>query len=125
MNDTVYRLLAGGETAGGMAPSDVTAPEQFTGADTTELNATFFETPLGKGDGTISTGVWLCAPCRCEIESFPVHEMMTIIEGSVTVTTADGKAETFTAGDSLFIAKGTKCVWEITETLRKFYMIVA
>jgi len=53
-----------------------------------------------------------------------VHQMMTIIEGSVTVTTADGKAETFTAGDSLFIAKGTKCVWEITQTLRKFYMIV-
>ena len=121
MTDTVYRLLPGGDPASGMAPSDVTAPHQFTGADTTELNATFFET----ADGAISTGVWLCAPCRCDIASYPVHEMMTIIEGSVTVTTADGKAETFTTGDSFFIAKGTRCIWEITQTLRKFYMIAA
>jgi uncharacterized cupin superfamily protein len=104
-----------------MAPSDITAPEQFTGADTTELNATFFET----ADAAVSTGVWLCAPCRCDIESYPVHEMMTILEGAVTVTPAGGKAETYRAGDTFFIAKGSKCVWEITETLRKFYMVVA
>jgi uncharacterized cupin superfamily protein len=125
MTETVYRLLPSGDPASGMAPSDVTAPHQFTGADSTELNATTFETPLEAGDGSVSTGVWLCAPCRCDIASYPVHEMMTIIEGSVTVTTADGKAETFTAGDSFFIAKGTRCVWEITQTLRKFYMIAA
>lgn len=120
MPSAVVRLLAEGDPVTGMVPSDITAPDQFTGADRSELNATFFET----ADGAISTGVWLCAPCRCDIQSYPVHEMMTIIEGSVTVTT-DGKAETFTAGDTFFIAKGTKCTWEITETLRKFYMIAA
>lgn len=116
----VFRLLSEGLPGKGMEPSDITSPDQFTTADKTELNATFFET----ADGAVSTGTWLCAPCRCEIESFPVHEMMTILEGSVTVTTADGKAETFTAGDSFFIAKGTRCIWEITRTLRKFYMVV-
>lgn len=119
----VFRLLPDGLPGKPMEPSDITAPDEFTGADTTELNATFFETALETGGGAVSTGTWLCAPCRCEIEKFPVHEMMTILEGSVTVT-ADGKAETFTAGDTLFIAKGTQCVWEITETLRKFYMVV-
>jgi uncharacterized cupin superfamily protein len=104
-----------------MGPSDITSPESFTSADTTELNATFFET----ADGAISSGVWLCAPCRAEIENYPVHEMMTVLAGSVTVTAADGKAETFTTGDTFFIAKGTRCVWEITETLKKFYMIAA
>ena len=49
--------------------------------------------------------------------------MMTVISGSLTVTNVDGQAETFTSGDSLFIPKGTKCTWHITETLRKFYMI--
>ena len=48
---------------------------------------------------------------------------MTVISGSVTMTNADGSSDTFTAGDTFFIAKGTKCVWEVTETLRKFYMI--
>jgi uncharacterized protein len=121
----IFRLLAKGDPTAGMAPSDITSPEQFTGADTSELNATFFEAPLETGNGAVSTGVWLCAPCRCDIQSYPVHEMMTILDGSVTVTTTDGKAETFTAGDSFFIAKGTRCVWEITRTLRKFYMVVA
>ena len=120
MTSGVFRLLPEGDPATGMAPSDITSPEQFTSGDTTELNATAFET----AGGAVSSGVWLCAPCRCDIAAYPVHEMMTIIEGSVTVT-ANGKAETFTAGDTFFIAKGTKCVWEITETLRKFYMVVA
>ncbi len=121
MTDNAIRLLAEGDPETGMKPSDFTAPDAFVGADRTELNHSFFITP----DESILSGVWLCAPCREEIDSYPVHEMMTVISGSVTVTGADGKAETFTAGDSFFIAKGTKCVWEITETLKKFYMIAA
>lgn len=121
MSTAAYRLLAGGDPSRGMQPSDVTAPEQFTGDDRSELNHTFFQT----SDESILTGVWLCAPCKAVIESYPVHELMTLLEGSVTVTGADGTAETFTKGDTFFIAKGTKCTWEITETLRKFYMIAA
>jgi uncharacterized cupin superfamily protein len=49
---------------------------------------------------------------------------MTVISGSVTLS-RDGRSETFTAGDTFFVAKGTPCIWEITETLRKFYMIAA
>ena len=41
------------------------------------------------------------------------------------MTDEEGRTETYTAGDTFFIAKGTKCVWEITETLRKFYMSAA
>ncbi len=48
---------------------------------------------------------------------------MTVISGSVTLTHPDGRSETFAAGDTFFIPKGAPCVWEITETLRKFYMI--
>ncbi len=76
-----------------MTPSTLTEPSAFTRDDHRELDCTFFKT----GDDSI-------------------------LSGSVTVTGADGKAETFTVGDSFFIAKGTKCTWHITETLRKFYM---
>ena len=115
------RLLSGGDPANGMEPSDLTDPAAFTGDDRTELNHTFFATE----DESVLSGVWECAPSKEEIESYPVHEMMTVISGSVTVTGADGQAKTFTAGDSFFIAKGTPCTWHITEKLRKFYMIVA
>ena len=115
------RLLSGGDPSTGMQPSDMVAPEAFTGDDKTELNHTFFATE----DESILSGVWECAPAREEIESYPVHEMMSVISGSVTLTDAEGKSETFTPGDVFFVAKGTKCTWENTETLRKFYMIAA
>jgi len=121
MTGKIVRLLCDGDPESGMQPSNLTAPEAFTGSDRTELNHTFFATP----DKAITVGVWECAPCREDIESYPVHEMMTVLGGSVTLTDAEGHAETFTAGDTFFVAKGTKCTWHITETLRKFYMIAA
>lgn len=121
MANGVIRLLAKGEPGVEMQPSDLTPRDAFTSSDTTELNQTFFKT----SDESILTGVWECAPCKEEIDSYPVHEMMTVISGSVTLIDADGRSETFTAGDVFFIPKGTKCTWQITETLRKFYMIAA
>lgn len=115
------RLLPGGDPDRGMEPSDLTDAEAFTSEDRSELNHTFFSTE----DESVLSGVWECAPAKEVIASYPVHEMMTVISGAVTVTGADGTAETFTAGDSFFIAKGTPCTWHITEKLRKFYMIVA
>ena len=119
MTNRVFRLLAEGDPAKGMEPSDLTPPEALTGDDQREVNCTFFAT----ADESILSGVWECAPCREEIESYPVHEMMSVISGLVTVTTAEGQAETFTAGHVFFIPKGTKCTWEITRTPRKFYML--
>jgi len=117
----VFRLLPNGDPKTGMAPSDILEAESFTTDDHTETNHTFFQT----ADESVLSGVWECAPCRDEIASYPVHEMMTVISGSVTMHNADGSSDTFTAGDTFFIAKGTPCVWEVTETLRKFYMIAS
>ena len=103
----------------GMEPSTMTAAEDFTSDDHTELNHMVFAT----GDEKILAGVWECAPCREEIEAYPVHEMMTLISGALTLTHPDGRVEHFKAGDTFFIAKGDPVIWEITERLRKFYMI--
>jgi len=119
MTSPIVRLLPGGDPEKGMEPSDLTDSNAFTSEDRTEMNHTFY----ANGDESILSGVWSCAPCREEIDAYPAHEMMTVIAGSVTLTDAEGEKQTFTAGDSFFIPKGTKCVWEITETLRKFYMI--
>jgi len=113
-----YRLLKDGHPESGMSPSDMVAAADFTTDDHTELNHTFYAT----ADESILSGVWECAPCREQIDAYPVHEMMTVISGSVTLS-RDGRSETFAPGDTFFIAKGTPCTWEITETLRKFYMI--
>lgn len=107
---------------GDMQPSDFASPDAFTTADKTERNH-FFHATL---DHSVLAGIWECAPTREVIGAYPVNEMMTILSGSVTVTRSkDNTAETFTAGDTFFIAKGTACVWEITETLRKYYFIAS
>lgn len=120
MSTSFIRLLSAGSAAG-MQPSDMTDPGAFTTDDRSELNDTFFAT----ADESILTGVWECAPCREEIDSYPVHEMMTIISGAVKLTDAEGNSDMFRAGDTFFIPRGTRCVWEITEKLRKFYMIAS
>ena len=116
MSDINFGLIPNPES---MAPSKMTPAEAFTTADQTETIFPHFETE----DESILTGTWECAPCREEIDAYPVHEMMTLISGALTLTHADGRSESFGAGDTFFIAKGTPVVWEITEKLRKFYMI--
>lgn len=105
---------------GGMTPSQFMQPESFTSSDTHEVNLFAFAAE----DESLLSGVWECAPAReAYPDGYPVHEMMHVISGSVTLTHPDGTAETFVAGDTFFIPKGRPCTWENTETLRKFYMI--
>jgi uncharacterized cupin superfamily protein len=115
----IFRLDPTGDPATGLVASNLVPDAAFTTSDTTELIHYFH---LDEKSG-VSSGVWKCAPCREEFDSYPVDEMMTIISGSVTVTSSDGSASRFTKGDTVFIAKGTECVWEITETVHKFFMI--
>ena len=108
------------QPATGMSPSSFTAADAFTGEEHTETNHFYHATK----DESILAGVWECSPCREVFEAYPVNEMMTVVSGSVTVTNDEsGEVETFKKGDSFFIAKGARCTWEITETLRKFYFI--
>ena len=109
------------DPAQGMGPSSIFPPEAFTTADLTETDFTAY----ANADESVTAGVWECAPCREEMTDFPVNELMTIISGSVTLTHPDGRAETFGPGDTLFVPKGSALTWEITQTLRKFYMIAS
>ncbi len=110
------------QPAAGMQPSNFTDADAFTSDDRTENNHFFFSSD----DESVLAGVWECAPCREVIEAYPVNEMMTVLAGSVTVTDSNtGRAETFKKGDSFFIPKGTNCIWEITETLKKYYFIAS
>ena len=106
--------------AAGMQPSAFTPTEAFTTDNKTEINHYYHASE----DESTLAGVWECAPCREVFDAYPVNEMMTVIAGSVTVS-SEGKTETFTAGDTFFIAKGTPCTWEITQTLRKYYFIAS
>ncbi|MDX1422793.1 MAG: cupin domain-containing protein [Kiloniellales bacterium] len=88
--------------------------------DPKELSHTFFTNAAGN----VTAGVWECSPCKEEIARYGVDELCTVLSGSVTVTGADGVAHTFGPGDSFVMPQDFKGTWHITETLRKFWMIV-
>jgi len=120
MPDTFHRFLPDGHPETGMGPSNGVPTSAFTTDDHTESRHKFFET----ADESITSGVWECAPMLVEIDAYSVNELMTVLSGSLNLTDAYGKKDTFTAGDTFLIPKGAKVTLEITETLRKFYMIV-
>lgn len=120
MPAAIRRFLPDGHPETGLGPSNAIPASAFTTGDHTELRHVFFET----ADGSITSGVWECAPIQVEIDAYSVNELMSVLSGSLTLTDAQGKEETFTAGDTFLVPKGTKVTLQITEKLRKFYMIV-
>jgi len=120
MPDTFHRFLPDGHPETGMGPSNAVPPNAFTTEDHKESRYKFFEA----ADDSVTSGVWECAPIFIEIGAYSVTELMTVLSGRLNLTDADGKKDAFTAGDTFLIAKGAKVTLEITETLRKFYMIV-
>ncbi|MBC6440168.1 MAG: DUF861 domain-containing protein [Rhodospirillales bacterium] len=73
--------------------------------------------------GTLTSGVWHCTPMTSKTGPYDVNEYMLVLEGAVTMIHDDGTRDTVCAGESFVIPKGTPCVWEQTEDIRKFYVI--
>ncbi|SVC95427.1 uncharacterized protein METZ01_LOCUS348281 [marine metagenome] len=106
------------ESAGEKKPSRLIPKACFTTEDNDETTLSFYEAE----DGSVATGVWECPPCKVDIDNYPVNEMMTIISGALIMTNAEGVEETFGPGEVVFVPKGSKLTWQITERLKKYYM---
>jgi uncharacterized cupin superfamily protein len=76
-------------------------------------------------DGHVQTGVWSCTPgtfdVRCEGES----EFMHFVAGRARIIDADGTVHDVRPGVAIFVPDGWVGRWEIEETVRKTYVIVA
>ncbi|MEM9621022.1 MAG: cupin domain-containing protein [Pseudomonadota bacterium] len=116
MAATSFKILPDSEAE--KTPSRLIPRACFTTDATDETTQSFYTAD----DGSVASGIWECPPCKLEIPSYPVNEMMTIVSGSLTITNADGIEETFGPGEVVFAAKGAKMTWHITERLRKYYM---
>ena len=66
--------------------------------------------------------IWECEPSEFDWE-YTLTEKCLLLEGQVTVTdTPDsGKAVTFGAGDFVTLPRGLKCIWNVTEPVKKHY----
>jgi uncharacterized cupin superfamily protein len=73
-------------------------------------------------EGDQESGIWECSPgpSRWLLET---HEFVHILSGRMTVTRDGAESIVMGPGDTAIFAKGWSGVWEITETLRKLYVI--
>ncbi|PEQ13104.1 hypothetical protein B2G71_08515 [Novosphingobium sp. PC22D] len=69
-----------------------------------------------------SAGVYAAEASNSDIEAYPHDEFMYFLDGSVTLTSADGTVTRVNAGDGVTIPKGWKGNWT-TGGYRKFYVI--
>ena len=80
-------------------------------------------TSLKSSDGKFASGMYKAGPQTFDItEPYGVDEFMFFLEGSVTLTSADGAVTTINAGEAVTIPKEWMGRWE-TDGYRKIWVI--
>ena len=80
-------------------------------------------TSLKSSDGKFASGMYKAGPQTFDInEPYGVDEFMFFLEGSVTLTSADGSVTTVNAGEAVTIPKEWMGRWE-TKGYRKIWVI--
>lgn len=71
----------------------------------------------------LSAGVWDCTAFEGRMSPYSVDEFMLLLEGSVTVTEANGRVTRVEAGESFIIPRGLECAWKQDGYVRKIFVI--
>lgn len=71
----------------------------------------------------LSAGVWDCTAFEAKRGPYSVDEFMMLLEGSVTVTEANGRVTRVQAGESFLIPRGLDCAWKQDSYVRKIFVI--
>jgi uncharacterized protein len=108
--------------AAGAVSMPLTHVGQRAGADSGDPQVSAHT--VSNADG-IHVGVWECTPGGWPVVDRADTEVATIISGGATLTSADGAKQVLTAGSVVTLHKGWTGRWDVTETLRKVYVIIA
>ncbi|WP_249673540.1 cupin domain-containing protein [Pseudomonas abieticivorans] len=69
-------------------------------------------------------GVWDSTPYRRHGRPHKLHELMHLVEGSVTLQAPDGSGLVVNPGDTVFVPKGADVAWISTVYVRKYYAVI-
>lgn len=72
----------------------------------------------------LEVGVWRSTPGGWPIVDRPDTEIMLVLSGKATITSADGSARDVAEGDVFVLPRGWSGRWDVTETIEKLYVIV-
>lgn len=76
-------------------------------------------------DGAVHVGVWQCTPGGWPIVDRGDTEVASILSGKGVITDADGAQRVLGPGTVVVLPKGWSGRWDISETLRKVYVIIS
>ncbi len=114
--DTVGIILP--KADGALTPVEGLEPEQFVGGGIPKQGMhEYYLDPTGQ----FLVGLWDSEPFERPAQPFNRHEMMCILEGSVTMSDGAGNEQVFKAGDTAYVPKGAPYVWKSTEYVKKFF----
>ena len=71
--------------------------------------------------GKFEAGIWECSPMKRVPAELARSELMHILEGSGSITNADGVVFEFTAGDTFLVPIGMGYQWHNDTHVRKFF----
>lgn len=71
----------------------------------------------------INIGIWECSPGTFKRQVME-KEFSHFIYGKGTFTTEDGEVLEFSGGDAIYFPANTHGTWDITEPLRKSFIII-
>jgi uncharacterized cupin superfamily protein len=75
--------------------------------------------------GGITAGEWACNAGSVEIGEHPVDEACFVTRGTVTLTDAAGRSETFRAGEAFLIPRGFRGTWSHSDDFAKWFVAVS
>jgi len=95
------------------------APFAITSGASPRQNLCYSDT-----SGRFISGTWACEAFESEQRPFPHYEFALVHTGSITLTTADGVAEKFDAGDAFFVPKGVVCRASVEDNVRLYFAVI-
>lgn len=113
---------------GAIIPVDVTAPLEPSGAPLSELlvgpapqcrNHTDYRSQ----DGEFTVGTWDSTPYQRRAMHYGHHELMYLLEGSVSFIDGQGAQRTFGKDDIFLVERGAECSWDSGVHVKKLYAI--
>ncbi len=100
---------------------ELTSTGPRAGADSGDPQTSAISFFSGHG---VDVGVWECTPGGWAILDRPTTETMLLLAGVVTITPDGGESVELTEGDVFILPRGWSGRWDITETVRKLYVLV-
>jgi uncharacterized cupin superfamily protein len=79
---------------------------------------------LNDTGGVVSMGVWECSPGRWQ-RTIKEEEFAHFVAGSARFIPENGEPIDIKAGDTMWFPANSRGVWEISENVRKVYVVLA